>query len=165
MWSNPIMIRPHAMYRRKPSSFWRNFGHLVRPQLPESVQNDQTFSFFETAYRLFVTPILCMWSDHAMIRHAMIRPHAKYRPKRMAGCRRFGNGQIQFSFFLNGFSPVRDADTLHVVGSCHDPTTCKVSEQNILFWLSGAAQDAMVILVGIHVIRSGFVREMFFLIS
>jgi hypothetical protein len=36
-------------------------------------------------------------------------------------------------FFPNGFSPVRDADTLHVVGSYHDPTTCKVSYQNILF--------------------------------
>jgi hypothetical protein len=67
--------------------------------------------------------------------------------------------------FPNGFSPVRDVDTLHVVGSYHDPTTCKVSEQNILFWSSRAAPDAMVVLVGIHVIRSGFVREMFFLIS
>jgi hypothetical protein len=68
-------------------------------------------------------------------------------------------------FFPNGFSPVCDADTLHVVGSYHDLTTCKVSEQNILFWLRRAAPDAKVILVRIHVIRSGFVREMFFLIS
>jgi hypothetical protein len=130
------------------------------------------FLFFRTAYRWFVTPILCMWSDHAMI-----RPHAKYRPKRMAGCRRYGHlgrsevpasapsGQMQFSFFPTGFSPVRDADTLHMVGSYHDPTTCKVSEQNILFWSSRAAPDAMVVLVGIHVIHSRFVREMFFLIS
>jgi hypothetical protein len=34
-----------------------------------------------------------------------------------------------------------------------------------VFWSSGAAPDAMVDLVGIHVISSGFVREMFFLIS
>jgi hypothetical protein len=104
----------------------------------------------------------------------MIRPHAKYRPKRMAGCRRFGHlgcSQVPASapnavfFFPNGFSPVRDADTLHMVGSYHDPTTRKVSEQNILFWSSRAAPDAMVVLDGIHVIRSGFVREIFFLIS
>jgi hypothetical protein len=31
-----------------------------------------------------------------------------------------------FSFLPNGLSLVRDADTLHIVGSCHDPTTCKV---------------------------------------
>jgi hypothetical protein len=84
MWSDPIMIRPHAKYRRKPSSFWRLFGHLVRPQLPGSAQNDQTFYFVP-----------------------------------------------------NGLSFVRDADNLHVAGSCgschdvagscHDPTTCKVS--------------------------------------
>jgi hypothetical protein len=43
------------------------------------------FLFFRTAYRSIATLILCMWSDHAMN-----RPHAKYRPKRMAGCRRFG---------------------------------------------------------------------------
>jgi hypothetical protein len=65
--------------------------------------------------------------------------------------------------FLFFFSPVRDADTLHVVGSYHDPTTCKVlSEQNILFWSSRAAPDAMVVLFVIHVIRLGFVRGMFF---
>jgi hypothetical protein len=68
-------------------------------------------------------------------------------------------------FFPNGFSPVRDADTLHVAGSYHDPTTCKVSEQSILFWSNRAAPDAMVVLVGIHVIRWGFVAGMFFLIS
>jgi hypothetical protein len=67
-----------------------------------------------------------------------------------------------FFFSPSGFSPVRAADTLHVVGSYHDPTTCKVLEQNILFWSSRAAPDAMVVLVGIHMIRSGFVREMFF---
>jgi hypothetical protein len=44
--------------------------------------------------------------------------------------------------FSEGFSPVRDADTLHVVGSYHDPTTCKVSPETIdlvlTFWPFGA---------------------------
>jgi hypothetical protein len=92
------MIQPHAKYRRKPSSFWRHFGHLVRPQLPGSAQNDQTFSFFS-----------------------------------------------------NGLSLVRDADTLQVVGSCHYPTTtCKVSPKRNgwmpTFWpfwaLAGACEGA-----------------------
>jgi hypothetical protein len=69
-------------------------------------------------------------------------------------------------FFSNVFSPVRDADTLHVVKSHHDPTTCKVSAHNLLFWLSRVVPDAMVMVVGvscaIHVIRSGFVHEQFF---
>jgi hypothetical protein len=109
------MIRPHAKYRhREWASFGQRFGHLVRPQLPGSAQNDQT----------------------------------------------------SLSFFSNGFSPVRDADTLHVVKLYHDPTTCKVSAQNLLLWLSRMVPDDMVMVVGIscsiHVILSGFVHGMFF---
>jgi hypothetical protein len=51
--------------------------------------------------------------------------------------------------FPNGFSPVSNADTLHVVGSWHDPTTWKASAQNLLFWSSRAAPDAMVVIVRI----------------
>jgi hypothetical protein len=37
------------------------------------------------------------------------------------------NDQTSFLFFPNGFLPaVHGADTLRVVGSYHDPTTCKV---------------------------------------
>jgi hypothetical protein len=109
------MIRRHAKYRPKISSFGRRFGHLVvRPQLLGSAQNDQT----------------------------------------------------SLSFFPNSFSPVRRADTLHVVGAYHDPTTCKVSAQNLLFWLSRVAPDAIVVIVGISL---RFVRDScvkcFFLIS
>jgi hypothetical protein len=50
----------------------------------------------------------------------------------------------------------------------HDPTTCKVSAQNLLFWSRRAAPDAMV-MAGRRNIQSsprdsssGFVREMFF---
>jgi hypothetical protein len=113
MWPDPIMIRPHAKYRRKLSSFWRRFGHLVRPHLPGSAQNNQTsLPFLRTASRPFATLILCMWSNDTII-----RPHAKYRPKRMAGCRRFGhlgrsqvpvsapNGQMQFSLFRTASRP------------------------------------------------------------
>jgi hypothetical protein len=59
------------------------------------------------------------------------------------------NDQTSLSFFSNVFSPVRNADTLHVVGSCHNPTTCKVSAQHFLFWLSRVVPDAMVMVVGI----------------
>jgi hypothetical protein len=52
--------------------------------------------------------------------------------------------------FPNGFSPVRNADTLHVVGSYHDPTTFKVSAQYMLIWPSRAAPDAMVVVLGIR---------------
>jgi hypothetical protein len=38
-----------------------------------------------------------------------------------------------FFFFSDGFPGVRGADTLHVVGSYHDPTTCKVSLPNMRF--------------------------------
>jgi hypothetical protein len=87
MWSDPIIIQPHAKYRRKPSSFWRHFGHLVRPQLPGSAQNNQTFSFFSNGLSLIrdADTLQVVGSCH------YIRPHAKYRPKRMAGCRRFGH--------------------------------------------------------------------------
>jgi hypothetical protein len=119
-----------------------DFLAILCPQLPGSAQNDQTFSFFPNGLSLVCDA------------------------ERMAGCRCFGHlGGSQAFFFPNGFSPLRGADTLHVVGSYHDPTTCKVSEQNMLSWSSRAAPDAMVVLVGIRVIRSGFVREMFFLIS
>jgi hypothetical protein len=132
------------------------------------------FLFFRTASGPFATPILCMWSDHTMI-----RPHAKYRPEISSFGRRFGhlvhpqlpgsaqNDQASLSFFSNGFSPVHDADTFHVVESYHDPTTCKVSAQNALFWLSRVVPDAMVVMVvgisySIRVIRSGLVQEIFF---
>jgi hypothetical protein len=111
-------------------------------------------------------------------RYSMIRPHAKNRPEISSFGRRFGhlvhpqlpgsaqNDQMSLSFFSNDFSPVRDANTLHVIGSYHDLTTCKVSSQNSLFWLSRVVPDAMVMVVGIscsiHVIRSGFVHEIFF---
>jgi hypothetical protein len=37
------------------------------------------------------------------------------------------------SFFSDGFPGVRGAYGLHVVGSYHDPTTCKVSLPNMRF--------------------------------
>jgi hypothetical protein len=36
--------------------------------------------------------------------------------------------------FPNGFPGIRGADTLHAVGSWYNPTTCKVSTENIQFW-------------------------------
>jgi hypothetical protein len=129
---------------------------------------------FRTASSPFMTPILCMWSNYGII-----RPYAKYRPKISSFGRRFGHLvrpqsclgahrmiKRRFLFFSNVFSPVRDADTLHVVGSYHDPTPCKVSAQNLLFLLSRVFPDAMVMVVGIscsiQMIRLGFVHEMFF---
>jgi hypothetical protein len=115
-----------------------------------------SFSFLRTASRAFAAPILCMRSDDGMI-----RPHAKYRPQISSFGRRFGhlvrpqlpgsaqNDQTSLSFFPKGFSPIHRADTLHVVGAYHGPTTCKVSAQHSLFWLSRVAPDAIVVIVGI----------------
>jgi hypothetical protein len=166
------MIRPHAKYRRKPSIFWQRFGHLVRPQLPGSAQNNHTFSFFPNGLSLVrdADTLHVVGSCHDLTTCKVSPETNGWMPTfwpfgALTGtCERPKWSNAVF-FFPNGFSPVCNADTLYVVGSYHNPTTCKVSEQNILFWSSRAALDAMVALVGLHVIRSGFVREMFFLIS
>ena len=115
-----------------------------------SAQHGQTsFPFFRTASRPFAAPILCIWSDTITI-----RAHAKYRPKRSSFWQRFGhlvrpqlpgsaqNDQTLYSFFPNGFPAVRGADTLHVVGSCHDPTPCQVTAETdcrmVSYWPSCA---------------------------
>jgi hypothetical protein len=70
----------------------------------------------------------------------MIRPHAKLQPKRTVGwcdighlVRRqlLGSAQNDQTPFLNGFPAVRGANTLHMVESYYDPTTCKVSLLNM----------------------------------
>jgi hypothetical protein len=114
--------------------FWALTGFM-------RAQHGQTsFSFFRTAFRQFAVPILCMWLDSITI-----RPHAKYRPKRSSFWRRFGH-LVRPQLFLNGFSPIRDADTLHVVGSGHGSTSCKVSTKTIdwmpKFWAFGALTGA-----------------------
>jgi hypothetical protein len=53
--------------------------------------------------------------------------------------------QTLFSFFSNGFPAICGADTLHLVGSYHDRTTCKVSAETIrwlLTFLSSCAPPA-----------------------
>jgi hypothetical protein len=70
------------------------------------------------------------------------------------------NDRTSLFFFSNVFLPLYDANILHVVERA-GPSLA----YNLLFWLSRAVPDAMVMVVGIscwiHVIRSGFMHEMF----
>jgi hypothetical protein len=82
--------------------------------------------------------ILCMWSDRTMI-----RPYAKYQWRRTAGCQVFchlvrpqldlgAHKMMQRRFvFPNGFPVDLDSGTSHAIVSYHDPTTRKVSSENI----------------------------------
>jgi hypothetical protein len=56
-----------------------------------------------------------------------------------------GSAQNDQTPFLNGFPTVRGDDTLHVVESYYDPTTCKVSLPNMGLWPRSAAPEAMVV--------------------
>jgi hypothetical protein len=53
------------------------------------------------------------------------------------------NDQTLFSFFPNGFPTIHGADTLHVVvGSYHDPTTCKLSAETTRWLLTFSSSCA-----------------------
>jgi hypothetical protein len=80
MWSDYGMIQPHAKYRRHGqarsrsekrklrSAIWGAHSHLRAPQMAKTSASSHSFR-----------AILCMWSDHGMI-----RPHAKYRCRKQA---------------------------------------------------------------------------------
>jgi predicted phosphatase len=71
MWSDPIMIRPHAKYHCQILFFDRAL-QLWRPW-SGTINDETSFSFFQTASQPFPALILYMWLDPIMI-----RPHAKY---------------------------------------------------------------------------------------
>jgi hypothetical protein len=81
------------------------------------------------AFRSWYDPTTCKVSTETIQFWATFWPSCA--PPQLPGSAQ--NDQTSLYFFPNGFSLVCDADTLHVVGSYHDPITCKVSAQNSLF--------------------------------
>jgi hypothetical protein len=124
MWSNHDMIQPRAKYSRRERArsrsekrklhltIWGDRRHLRVPQMAKMSASSHSFQ-----------AILCMWSDHGMI-----RPHAKYRRHKRAISR--SEKQKTFDYFVrsqaaggaqNGQNVARNLmvsiNTLHVVGS------------------------------------------------
>jgi hypothetical protein len=114
--------------------FLATFGHLVRPQLPASAQNDQTFSFFLNGLSLVrdadTLHVVRSWPDHMQ----SITQNEWLDADILAiwGAHRYlRSPQMAKSYFLF----FRTAYLAH--------SRCRY------FWLNRAAPDAMVVVVKI----------------
>jgi hypothetical protein len=91
----------------------------------------------DLGHNTYLAMLLFMWSNHNRI-----RPHAKYRrreqpesrsEKKKTGFDHFVRSQAAGGAQDGQYRTIR---CWHVVGSCHDPTTCKVSAPRTAFHLT-----------------------------